>query len=72
MKLIMSKKKKEIADYHSKLTFEVNGVKFMLTGTRRKGVEWFHDVKNLETGKHGIDIPHENIKKYLKQINPEI
>lgn len=66
------KKNKEIVDYRSKLTFEVNGVKFMLTGTRKIGAAWFHDVKNLETGKHGIDIPHEKIRKYLKQINPEI
>ena len=49
--------------------FEAKGVPFQITGTRWENVnnqkKWFYDIKNLNSGKHKLNVPAENIKKWL-------
>jgi hypothetical protein len=49
--------------------FEVKGTTFQITGTRYEIKDnqkvWFYDIKNLDNGKHKLNVEHEKIKKYL-------
>jgi len=49
--------------------FEAKGIPFQITGTRFEIIEnvtkWFYDIKNLENGKHKLNVEEEKIKKYL-------
>lgn len=49
--------------------FEAKGVPFQITGTRYEIIEnkkvWFYDIKNLDNGKHKLNVEHDKIKKWL-------
>ena len=53
------------------IKFKVKGIEFQVTGTRFEEINeekvWFHDIKNLKTGKHKLNVSDETLQKYLKK-----
>ena len=59
--------KKAATVYLGSLIFEVNGVKFVRTGTYKdENGLWFHDIMNLSNGKRAYNVPESKIKNYIK------
>lgn len=47
------------------MIIKIKGTKYLLTGTHLVKKKWYHDIKNISTGEHHLNIEHHRISKYL-------